>query len=202
MKIQCRATLSLWNTGDSAGRYWMYWGPRLCCQLTCMSAERKCAFPCDVMCAGLMYTEKWWRRVCMLHYSVRTAEVQQSDRVFPLEKGAAVEGRVFYWMCEHCFFRRLKQAWSGRGNLSLVPRLSGAPTSLTPLKKSLLYAVLHQTGSSTESYFDTRFFFGFFCWFELETSLTEKLRGWKMPGGHIKIDIRILLLWNYWFAFS
>lgn len=32
----------------------------------------------------------------MLHYSVRTAEVQQSDRVFPLEKGAAVEGRVFY----------------------------------------------------------------------------------------------------------
>lgn len=45
------------------------------------------------MCETLMYTEKWWRYVCMLRYSVHKAEVHVSDRVFPLEKWAVLEGR-------------------------------------------------------------------------------------------------------------
>lgn len=137
MKIQCRATLSFWNTVDSTSRYWMSQKPPSLQPPPYMhvSGAQVC-FSMWCMCVSLMYTEKWWQRVSMLRYSVHTAEVHVSDRAFPLEKGAVVEGRVFYWTCEHCFFRSLKRAWSCRGNLSLVPRLSGAQTLLTPQKRT------------------------------------------------------------------
>lgn len=58
------------------------------------------------MCESLMYTEKWWRYVCVPRYSVHAAEVHVSDRLFPLEKWVVAEG----------FIERVNIAFSGASN--------------------------------------------------------------------------------------